>query len=179
MACTGGSRLLSVPCGPRQPGSPESFPGIPGANVASCATPTQSNASAFLESTTAPPCPLAAAAPYSSPFPSRAVRRHASEVGAVCVSSARTDLCGGCGATRIPTATTRLPAVSLEGQAILGRLGINLLTFAGIRESAATTTLETHIGGRVGRPHFLLQNFAKTIKTRLRNIAYITGYRKR
>jgi len=40
-----------------------------------------------------------------TPLPSGAVLRQTSEIGAVCVSSARTDLCGGCRATGIPTAT--------------------------------------------------------------------------
>src|SRR5271165_3569218 len=34
-----------------------------------------------------------------------ALRRPLPEVGAVCGKAARTDLCGGCEATRIPTAT--------------------------------------------------------------------------
>ncbi len=33
------------------------------------------------------------------------LRGNTSKVRTVCVRSARTDLCGGCGATRIPTAT--------------------------------------------------------------------------
>src|SRR5262245_28577771 len=32
------------------------------------------------------------------------IRRHTPEVGAVCGKAARTDLCGGCEVTRVPTA---------------------------------------------------------------------------
>src|SRR5271167_4183006 len=39
----------------------------------------------------------------------RALRRQTPKVGAVCGKAARTDLCGGTGATRFPTAITELP----------------------------------------------------------------------
>jgi hypothetical protein len=39
------------------------------------------------------------------------LRRHASEVGAVCGSSARTDLCGGRSAMAVPTATRFVPVL--------------------------------------------------------------------
>jgi hypothetical protein len=43
--------------------------------------------------------------PDPAPVPKRALRRQALEVGALCGKAARTDLCGGPGATRVPTAT--------------------------------------------------------------------------
>ena len=52
------------------------------------------------------------------PFPTRAVRRHSSKVGASCGQFARGDLCGGCRATGIPTATSAgtQPERRLRGQ---------------------------------------------------------------
>src|SRR5271165_2212866 len=51
-----------------------------------------------------------------------ALRRPLPEVGAVCGKAARTDLCGGCEATRIPTATQRVRAQRgpMTGSAISG-----------------------------------------------------------
>src|ERR1700676_3637927 len=42
----------------------------------------------------------------SSPMATRALRRQSPKVGAVCGKAACTDLCGGTGATRFPTAIT-------------------------------------------------------------------------
>ena len=58
--------------------------------------------------------PVPAPTQSSAPLPSGAVSRHASEIGAVCVSSARTDLCGGCRVTGIPTATSTGRSSSLR-----------------------------------------------------------------
>ena len=49
--------------------------------------------------------PLSAPTQSPASLPFGKVSRYASEIGAVCVSSACTDLCGGCRATGIPTAT--------------------------------------------------------------------------
>src|SRR5262249_18835003 len=49
----------------------------------------------------------------SSPSP-RALRRYPSEVEAVCVSCARTVLCGGCWVTGIPTAAAKYPDFELR-----------------------------------------------------------------
>jgi len=46
-------------------------------------------------------------------LPGSALRRYPSKVRAVCGNSARTDPCGGCEATRIPTATSVLVACQL------------------------------------------------------------------
>jgi hypothetical protein len=48
---------------------------------------------------------LAPAAAYPPSMAEPAVRRQTPEVGAVCGKAARTDLCGGRGVTRVPTAT--------------------------------------------------------------------------
>src|SRR6202023_431837 len=47
---------------------------------------------------------LAPAAAHPSPLARAALRRQTPEVGAECVNSACSDLCGGCAAMRIPTA---------------------------------------------------------------------------
>src|SRR6266478_1973048 len=44
-----------------------------------------------------------------------AVGRYSSQVRAVCVNRARTDLCGGCEATRIPTATSSFVVCQVPG----------------------------------------------------------------
>src|ERR1017187_5171591 len=49
---------------------------------------------------------LAASSQGGASLPGAALRRQSSEVRAVCGNSARTDPCGGCEATRIPTATS-------------------------------------------------------------------------
>ena len=49
---------------------------------------------------------------HSSPLSRRALLRQILEVGAVCVSSARTDLCRGCRETGIPTATIKTPTLA-------------------------------------------------------------------
>ncbi len=48
--------------------------------------------------------PLDSVPSRSAPLPDGTFLRYSSEVGAVCVRSARTDLCGGCRVTGIPTA---------------------------------------------------------------------------
>jgi group II intron reverse transcriptase/maturase len=48
---------------------------------------------------------LAPTTAYPSPLAQSALRRQTPEVGAVCGKAARTDLCGGHGVTRVPTAT--------------------------------------------------------------------------
>ena len=50
---------------------------------------------------------LAPKTAYPSSLAQSALRRQAPEVGAVCGKAARTDLCGGRGVTRVPTATSR------------------------------------------------------------------------
>ena len=47
---------------------------------------------------------VAPQAPYPTPLAKRSLRRQTPEVGAVCGQAARTDLCGGTGVTRFPTA---------------------------------------------------------------------------
>src|ERR1019366_9266462 len=49
---------------------------------------------------------LVASSQGGASIPGAALCRHPSEVRAVCGNSARTDPCGGCEATRIPTATS-------------------------------------------------------------------------
>jgi RNA-directed DNA polymerase len=49
------------------------------------------------------------------PFPATSVQRQISEVGAVCVSSARTDLCGGRPAMAVPTATPKNSVLQRAG----------------------------------------------------------------
>ena len=78
---------------------------------------------------------LAASSQGGAFLPGAALCRHPSKVRAVCGNSARTDPCGGCGATRIPTATAacgglltrperRLPGYPL-GRARLDKLPHN------------------------------------------------------
>src|ERR1019366_1395738 len=49
---------------------------------------------------------LVASSQGAASLPGAALRRYPSKVRAVCGNSARTDPCGGCEATRIPTATS-------------------------------------------------------------------------
>src|SRR6202023_176523 len=65
---------------------------------------------------------LAPAAAHPSPLARAALRRQTPEVGAECVNSACSDLCGGCAAMRIPTAN--LGKVSfVEAETVADGLG--------------------------------------------------------
>ncbi len=51
---------------------------------------------------------MAASSTYTAPISESTSLRYTPEVGAQCISSACWDLCGGCRATGIPTATGKL-----------------------------------------------------------------------
>src|SRR3989454_5074277 len=79
---------------------------------------------------------LASATAHTSPLAQPPFGRHAPEVGAVCGKAARTDLCGGRGVTRVPTATTLHAAcVALSARQIQRRAAKSV---SGIRLSRPT-----------------------------------------
>src|SRR5947209_3165288 len=70
---------------------------------------TQSAAPADVETDDSAHCPVPAVPVRAAPVAGSAVRRHILEVGAECVSSACSDLCGGWSAMTIPTAIKPIP----------------------------------------------------------------------
>jgi len=102
--------------------------------VAAIASATRRSEAHALE----PLRPIAHASPSAPPSPASVsvdpLRRQTPKVGAVCGKAARTDLCGGPGAIRVPTATAhdRLPEWwSAARRAALNRRGHTIWLFAG------------------------------------------------
>ena len=73
--------------------------------VAAVASAPRRQAAHALESLRTVPGAAPSTRPRSASVPVDPLRRQAPKVGAVCGKAARTDLCGGPGATRVPTAT--------------------------------------------------------------------------
>ena len=105
MAGVGGEGLPQLPRCPRQPGQREGVPHAVDTSLALCVATQEPQASIAVEAIRPTGRQMDSQCPDTAPVSQRAILRQAPEVGAVCGNSARTDLCGGPGATRGPTAT--------------------------------------------------------------------------
>jgi hypothetical protein len=86
-----------------------SRPRVTPRSVAIDAWPSQSTQPSQLEAHTPDLRTMDTTSSSPASLPGRAFRRYSSKVGAVCGSSARTDLCGGRPAMTVPTATAVTP----------------------------------------------------------------------
>ncbi len=101
----GRARILPIPCGTGQFVTAQHVPAGNRATLAVDAGAAQSAQPLDVGAVPASHGPLSASTEGPTPLSFGAVLRQTSEIRAVCVRSACTDLCGGCRVTGIPTAT--------------------------------------------------------------------------
>src|SRR2546426_10995492 len=106
MAGAGRQRILQLPRRADEQPCTRGLPRRDRQALVADTPPTQPNRRSHLGSDAEARGRLASATAHPSPLAQPTLCRHAPEVGAVCGKAARTDLCGGRGVTRVPTATT-------------------------------------------------------------------------
>src|SRR3984885_13828193 len=115
MAETCGQWLLPIPRRSREPAGVTAIPRSVVRSVAVDAWPPQSAQPPELASHSSDLRTMDTSSSHPASFSQRAFRRYSSEVGAVCGSSARTDLYGGRSAMTVPTVTGVTPNASYGG----------------------------------------------------------------
>src|SRR6266567_2623371 len=105
MAAEGDYRLLPIPRCTWELASASSLPLAAALGVVACAIAPRAALPGSARPTQPAGGPMDSSSSYSASLSYGALRRHSSKVEAVCVSRARTVLCGGYRVTGIPTAT--------------------------------------------------------------------------
>src|ERR1700693_123254 len=108
MVAEGDLGLLPLSCGARKLASAGSLSTTARPAVAARLAATQPARPTVLGAHAPAPRPMGSRSPSHASSSEGTLRRHSSKVEAVCVSRARTDLCGACWVTGIPTATNLL-----------------------------------------------------------------------
>src|SRR5687768_2518425 len=107
MAQIGRARVFQLPCGAGQYADPRDLPATGHPTLAETALPAKSESPPALAAPQTLDPTLDSHPTHPASVSERPLRRHASEVRAVCGSAARTALCGGCRVTGIPTAIAK------------------------------------------------------------------------
>src|SRR5205809_6866666 len=105
MAAEGDYRLLPIPRRAGELASAKSLPLAAALGVVACAIAPRAAPPGSARPTQPAGGPMDSSSSCSASLSYGVLRRQSSKVEAVCVSRARTVLCGGCRATGIPTAT--------------------------------------------------------------------------
>ena len=114
-ATAGGAGVLRVPRCAHQRPTHEQLPALRRQVLAVGTASAQSEGFVLMGPHEAVSRPLATVSTCSASVARQALRRYSPKVGARCVNRARRDLCGGCSAMDIPTATIgRLPLVARD-----------------------------------------------------------------